>query len=186
MRKCRNWQTSKTKDLVVGTPCGFKSHLPQSDKKGCRISGSLFFYPFVIPKSQAITCMLMQNIAAIPRSQLITFTIRSVLRHILFILGLACEQNIAAVDKTHVTVFVQISFHSRPPCVNLIDSFYGLNSKPGGVHMFVQLPAYLMLKMAPVRRRQAKSKKSRGRSPCSFILSFSLTAVLRTYLQRAP
>ena len=24
-----NWQTSKTKDLVVGTPCGFKSHLPQ-------------------------------------------------------------------------------------------------------------------------------------------------------------
>ena len=27
-RKCRNWQTSKTKDLVVGTPCGFKSHLP--------------------------------------------------------------------------------------------------------------------------------------------------------------
>ena len=29
MRKCRNWQTSKTKDLVVDTPCGFKSHLPQ-------------------------------------------------------------------------------------------------------------------------------------------------------------
>ena len=28
MRKCRNWQTSKTKDLVVDTPCGFKSHLP--------------------------------------------------------------------------------------------------------------------------------------------------------------
>ena len=27
-RKCRNWQTSKTKDLVVDTPCGFKSHLP--------------------------------------------------------------------------------------------------------------------------------------------------------------
>ena len=27
-RKCRNWQTSKTKDLVVVTPCGFKSHLP--------------------------------------------------------------------------------------------------------------------------------------------------------------
>ena len=42
-RKCRNWQTSKTKDLVVGTPCGFKSHLPQSDlNKGCRVSGSLF------------------------------------------------------------------------------------------------------------------------------------------------
>ena len=27
-RKCRNWQTSKTKDLVVAIPCGFKSHLP--------------------------------------------------------------------------------------------------------------------------------------------------------------
>ncbi len=28
MRKCRNWQTSKTKDLVMVTSCGFKSHLP--------------------------------------------------------------------------------------------------------------------------------------------------------------
>ena len=28
MRKCRNWQTSKTKDLVMLTSCGFKSHLP--------------------------------------------------------------------------------------------------------------------------------------------------------------
>ena len=27
-RKCRNWQTSKTKDLVMLTSCGFKSHLP--------------------------------------------------------------------------------------------------------------------------------------------------------------
>ena len=26
-----NWQTSKTKDLVVGTPCGFKSHLPHKE-----------------------------------------------------------------------------------------------------------------------------------------------------------
>ena len=25
MRKCRNWQTSKTKDLVAAMPCGFKS-----------------------------------------------------------------------------------------------------------------------------------------------------------------
>ena len=33
MRKCRNWQTSKTKDLVVAIPCGFKSHLPQWLKK---------------------------------------------------------------------------------------------------------------------------------------------------------
>ena len=30
-RKCRNWQTSKTKDLVVDTPCGFKSHLPHKE-----------------------------------------------------------------------------------------------------------------------------------------------------------
>lgn len=29
MRKCRNWQTSKTKDLVAFELCGFKSHLPQ-------------------------------------------------------------------------------------------------------------------------------------------------------------
>ena len=28
-RKCRNWQTSKTKDLVPAMACGFKSHLPQ-------------------------------------------------------------------------------------------------------------------------------------------------------------
>ncbi len=28
MRKCRNWQTSKTKDLVAFESCGFKSHLP--------------------------------------------------------------------------------------------------------------------------------------------------------------
>ena len=28
MRKCRNWQTSKTKDLVAAMSCGFKSHLP--------------------------------------------------------------------------------------------------------------------------------------------------------------
>ena len=28
LRKCRNWQTSKTKDLVAAMSCGFKSHLP--------------------------------------------------------------------------------------------------------------------------------------------------------------
>ena len=28
VRKCRNWQTSKTKDLVAFELCGFKSHLP--------------------------------------------------------------------------------------------------------------------------------------------------------------
>ena len=27
------WVTSKTKDLVVGTPCGFKSHLPQLNRE---------------------------------------------------------------------------------------------------------------------------------------------------------
>ena len=32
MRRCRNWQTSKTKDLVLATACGFKSHPPH--KKG--------------------------------------------------------------------------------------------------------------------------------------------------------
>ena len=35
-RKCRNWQTSKTKDLVMLTSCGFKSHLPH-----CMIRKSL-------------------------------------------------------------------------------------------------------------------------------------------------
>lgn len=28
VRKCWNWQTGKTKDLVLGSTCGFKSHLP--------------------------------------------------------------------------------------------------------------------------------------------------------------
>ena len=28
MRKCWNWQTGKTKDLVPAMACGFKSHLP--------------------------------------------------------------------------------------------------------------------------------------------------------------
>ena len=139
MRKCRNWQTSKTKDLVVGTPCGFKSHLPQSDyRKRLSRKRQPFFYPFVISESQAIACMLMHSTAAIPRSQLITFTISSVLHHILFILGLAREQNIAAINKSHVTVSVQISFHSRPPCLNLFAFFYGLKFNREGVHMFAQ------------------------------------------------
>ena len=34
-RKCRNWQTSKTKDLVMLTSCGFKSHLPHWLKRKC-------------------------------------------------------------------------------------------------------------------------------------------------------
>ena len=32
-RKCRNWQTSKTKDLVLATACGFKSHLPHEKRE---------------------------------------------------------------------------------------------------------------------------------------------------------
>ena len=32
LRKCRNWQTSKTKDLVLAITCGFKSHLPHEWK----------------------------------------------------------------------------------------------------------------------------------------------------------
>ncbi len=31
LRKCRNWQTSKTKDLVAARSCGFKSHLPHTE-----------------------------------------------------------------------------------------------------------------------------------------------------------
>ena len=42
-RKCRNWQTSKTKDLVVVTPCGFKSHLPHILKKHLLIISKCFF-----------------------------------------------------------------------------------------------------------------------------------------------
>ena len=45
MRKCRNWQTSKTKDLVVAIPCGFKSHLPHENREEVR-RGSLAFFLF--------------------------------------------------------------------------------------------------------------------------------------------
>ena len=31
LRKCRNWQTSKTKDLVPAMACGFKSHFPHAE-----------------------------------------------------------------------------------------------------------------------------------------------------------
>ena len=33
MRKCWNWQTGKTKDLVHVFACGFKSHLPHCEKE---------------------------------------------------------------------------------------------------------------------------------------------------------
>ena len=38
MRKCWNWQTGKTKDLVSVTTCGFKSHLPQIKRTSNRMS----------------------------------------------------------------------------------------------------------------------------------------------------
>ena len=47
-RKCRNWQTSKTKDLVVVTPCGFKSHLPHKET-GNRSFPVFFFLSKLIP-----------------------------------------------------------------------------------------------------------------------------------------
>ena len=43
-RKCRNWQTSKTKDLVMLTSCGFKSHLPHEIKKGIGLDRFLFYF----------------------------------------------------------------------------------------------------------------------------------------------
>ncbi len=45
MRRCRNWQTSKTKDLVLATACGFKSHPPHK-KAGCTSGTSCFFIWF--------------------------------------------------------------------------------------------------------------------------------------------
>ena len=58
MRKCRNWQTSKTKDLVVVTSCGFKSHLPHERLKLKDLS--LFalwrkiFFPFLAESGKII------------------------------------------------------------------------------------------------------------------------------------
>ena len=43
MRRCRNWQTSKTKDLVLATACGFKSHLPHEKRES---EDSLFSFSF--------------------------------------------------------------------------------------------------------------------------------------------
>ncbi len=51
MRKCWNWQTSKTKDLVAAMTCGFKSHLPHLALGKFRIYQGFFlsktFYPFL-------------------------------------------------------------------------------------------------------------------------------------------
>ena len=46
-RRCRNWQTSKTKDLVGAISCGFKSHSPQHNETlECKAQG---FFIFIIP-----------------------------------------------------------------------------------------------------------------------------------------
>ena len=45
-RKCRNWQTSKTKDLVVFVPCEFKSHLPQRRNRPEYQDGFFLLIPF--------------------------------------------------------------------------------------------------------------------------------------------
>ena len=47
LRKCRNWQTSKTKDLVAFVPCGFKSHLPHWLKSEETYKTSRF--PYFLP-----------------------------------------------------------------------------------------------------------------------------------------
>ena len=44
LRKCRNWQTSKTKDLVMLTSCGFKSHLPHETKGISSLNWFLFCF----------------------------------------------------------------------------------------------------------------------------------------------
>ena len=48
-RKCRNWQTSKTKDLVPAMACGFKSHLPQ--RAGTSDEVSAFFVLFGVSRN---------------------------------------------------------------------------------------------------------------------------------------
>ena len=64
-------------------------------------------------ESQEIACIPQLRIVAAPMSQLTTLNIRSILLfHIFHILGLAREQNIAAIYKSHVTVSIQISLHS--------------------------------------------------------------------------
>ena len=43
MRKCWNWQTGKTKDLVSDTTCGFKSHLPHLSPGKFKVYQGFFF-----------------------------------------------------------------------------------------------------------------------------------------------
>ncbi len=43
-RRCRNWQTSKTKDLVLAITCGFKSHPPHLKQKHPRVNLGCFCF----------------------------------------------------------------------------------------------------------------------------------------------
>ena len=61
MRKCRNWQTSKTKDLVLATACGFKSHLPHEKRES---EDSLFSFLIIIIIIQQIIRFLWNGSSA--------------------------------------------------------------------------------------------------------------------------
>ena len=56
-RKCRNWQTSKTKDLVGVFSCGFKSHLPHEELR----SKDLGFFCF--DSQYCFICQLSDDIS---------------------------------------------------------------------------------------------------------------------------
>ena len=57
LRKCRNWQTSKTKDLVIAISCGFKSHLPQEILKALSFQGF-----FLLPRNKLSSLKRIYNI----------------------------------------------------------------------------------------------------------------------------
>ena len=61
LRKCRNWQTSKTKDLVLATACGFKSHLPHEKRES---EDSLFSFLIIIIIIQQIIRFLWNGSSA--------------------------------------------------------------------------------------------------------------------------
>ena len=57
MRKCWNWQTGKTKDLVLVLACGFKSHLPQCLKRARNLINQRFL-AFFMSENRIILCSL--------------------------------------------------------------------------------------------------------------------------------
>ncbi len=59
LRKCRNWQTSKTKDLVAFELCGFKSHLPHS-VRSLDFQGFLYFQR-AFPMSRAGSLFILTS-----------------------------------------------------------------------------------------------------------------------------